>query len=194
MGLLERFNNLTRCLSKTAEPAERERLIAEFVQREAVVQEVPSTTLRLFDEFERLGRGGPLLQAELARVRELETVEAGTRTATHSSSSTSQGNAPMVFRRVNVDPDVDAAVLADARKEKVSKGEMFRRYLRAGIACLEQGAMPEARSKDVRLVMRSIYLPVDIDEWLRARAFAKKTDQGQLVRQVACLGMKSRRA
>lgn len=194
MGLLERFSTLSRRLSKTAEPAQRERLIAAFVRREAVAAEPPSMTLRLFDEFKRLGKGGPLLEAELARLRALETVEVGTRTATRSSSSSCQSNAPMVFRSVYVDPDVDAAVVADAREGKVSKGEMFRRYLRAGIACVEQGEVPEPLARDVTLAMRSVYLSVDIDEWLRARAFAVKTGQSQVLRQVVRLGMKTLRA
>jgi hypothetical protein len=93
----------------------------------------------------------------------------------------------MVFRSVYVDPAVDSALKTQAFETGVSKGEMFRTYLRKGMRSKRAAAMH--LNADVRLAMRTVYLPVEVDEQLRNRAFELRTTKSDLIRKYLWAGM-----
>jgi len=99
-------------------------------------------------------------------------------------------DAAMVLLTVYVDPDVDEALRAQATQSGISKGEMFRCYLKAGMARARRRRegvvlMPA----DVRLCMRAVYLPEDLDAKLRARALELRIGKTALIRRFLQLGM-----
>lgn len=96
----------------------------------------------------------------------------------------------MVLLTVYVDPDVDESLRAQAAQSGMSKGEMFRCYLKTGMARArrrreEVVLMPN----DVRLCMRTVYLPHDLDAKLRARASELGVGKTALIRRFLQLGM-----
>jgi len=95
----------------------------------------------------------------------------------------------MVFRSVYVDHSVDAALKAQAAEDGVAKGEMFRRYLMRGMR-LKRAATLRLEA-GVSLSVRTVYLPVEVDEELRARAFALRTTKSDLIRKYLAAGMKA---
>jgi hypothetical protein len=101
----------------------------------------------------------------------------------------------LVFRSVYVDPDVDEALRAHAERIGTSKGQMFRTYLRTGMARsrggLYRAALPGNGS---RLAARTVYLPVELDADLRAMAFDLHATENDLVRELLRIGMSALRA
>jgi hypothetical protein len=96
----------------------------------------------------------------------------------------------MVFQSIYVERDVDVALRAEAAKAGASKGEMFRRYLRVGmVQPMRCGFHMGPRDASQRLRVRSVYLPVELDEALKARAFDMNTTKGELIRQILREGM-----
>lgn len=95
----------------------------------------------------------------------------------------------MVFRSVYVDHEVDAALRAQAAEEGVSKGEMFRRYLLKGMRL--KRATTRLLDAKVSLSVRTVYLPVEVDEELRALAFQLRTSKSDLIRKYLFAGMAS---
>jgi len=93
----------------------------------------------------------------------------------------------MVFRSVYVDPDVDQALRAQAAEAGVSKGEMFRTYLTKGMRSKRAAGMQLAAG--VTLAMRTVYLPADVDDELRKRAFMLRTTKSDLIRKYLWAGM-----
>jgi len=104
-------------------------------------------------------------------------------------TSASQDN--LVFRTVYVDPDVDAALRAQAARDAVSKGQMFRKYLETGMAvsARKRRLPPLVDSRDVRLCMRTVFLHPALDMKLEGRAFVMKISKSDLIRQYLRLGM-----
>lgn len=96
-----------------------------------------------------------------------------------------------VFRTVYVDTDVDAALKAQAARDGISKGHMFRTYLETGMAlAARRRKLPQVDDgRDVRLCMRTVFLPPALDEKLEGRAFAMKKSKSDLIRQYLRLGM-----
>ncbi|MBV8034326.1 hypothetical protein [Roseateles sp.] len=93
----------------------------------------------------------------------------------------------MVFRSVYVDPDVDQALRAQAAESGVSKGEMFRTYLAKGMRSKRAAGMQ--LDAGVTLAMRTVYLPAEVDDELRTRAFMLRTTKSDLIRKYLWAGM-----
>lgn len=98
----------------------------------------------------------------------------------------------LVFRTVYVDADVDSALLAQAARDGISKGRMFRHYLEVGMALAAKGTqrptLPDSAA--IRLRMRTVYLHFAVDEALAARSWQLKVSKSYLTRQYLAMGMK----
>lgn len=92
----------------------------------------------------------------------------------------------LVLRSVYVDPDVDNALRAQAARDQVSKGEMFRSYLRKGMR--SRRALERVLDANAVLCMRTVYLPALVDEELRARALALRVSKSDLLRKYLWAG------
>jgi hypothetical protein len=95
----------------------------------------------------------------------------------------------LVFRSVYVDPDVDNTLRAQAARERVSKGEMFRAYLRKGMR--SKRALERVLDANAVLCMRTVYLPALVDEELRVRALALRVSKSDLLRKYLWAGCKA---
>ena len=99
----------------------------------------------------------------------------------------------LVHRTVYVDPDVDSILLAQAARDRISKGRMFRHYLEVGMALEARGAerptLPD--SADIRLCMRAVNMHFAFDEALTARSRRLKVSKSYLTRQYLAMGMKA---
>lgn len=96
----------------------------------------------------------------------------------------------MVFKSVFVDPEVDRAVFAYARRVRTTKASVYRLFVDAGLTQLAAGAsLPPARN--VVSIMRTVDLSIDVDESLRILAFDLRIDWSQLVQRLTQLGMHS---
>jgi hypothetical protein len=96
----------------------------------------------------------------------------------------------LVFQSIYVEPDVDEALRAQAAKAGASKGDMFRRYLRVGmVQARRRGFHVASPDASQRLTVRSVYVPAELDEALRAKAFDMNTTKGELIRQFLRVGM-----
>lgn len=89
---------------------------------------------------------------------------------------------PLVFRSIYVDHDLDAAVRARAAAERLSNGEMLRRCLRQGLGRHRQ--QPSESAPRDRLLARSVFLPLELDKALKARAYDIRVRENELVRQL----------
>lgn len=98
---------------------------------------------------------------------------------------------PLVFRSIYVDMDVDAKLRAQAAEDGVSKGEMCRRYLRAGLARMNKVSPIPAAPKDVSLGMRTVYLAADMDAAVRSLAREARALQTDVIRCAMRRGMKA---
>lgn len=97
---------------------------------------------------------------------------------------------PLVFRSIYVDMDVDEKLRAQAAKEGVSKGEMCRRYLRAGLVRMNKASPIPAAPKGVSLGMRAVYLAADMDTAVRSLAREARALQTDVIRCALRRGMK----
>lgn len=97
----------------------------------------------------------------------------------------------LVFRSIYVDMDVDTALRAQAVKDGVSKGEMCRRYLRAGLARMNKASPIQPAPKGVSLGMRAVYLAADMDVAVRRLAREARALQTDVIRHAMRTGMKA---
>jgi hypothetical protein len=96
----------------------------------------------------------------------------------------------MIFRSVYVDPDVDRTLRQQAKQAGTPASEMFRRYLQRGMTEFREGARRAALPKgNAPLALRTVFVPVDVDEELRVQAFHLRTSKSKLMRQVLWMGM-----
>ena len=94
-----------------------------------------------------------------------------------------------VFRSIYVDMDVDAALRARAVKDGVSKGEMCRLYLKAGLARMDKASPISAAPQGVSLGMRAVYLAADMDAAVRGLAREARALQSDVIRHAMRSGM-----
>lgn len=94
-----------------------------------------------------------------------------------------------IFLSVYVDPDVDQVLRAHAAGENVSKGAMFRRYVIAGIARVDDGGKLVRACDDARLCMRAVYLPPDLYGRVSELRFTFRIGRTEVIRQLLRLGM-----
>lgn len=95
----------------------------------------------------------------------------------------------LVHRFVDIDLDVDGAVLAQALRDGVSNGAAFRSYLERGLALQRRGASLTALPSGTRLMQRSVYLTEDMDGHVSSLAFSCRMSRNDVVRQLVRLGM-----
>jgi len=93
----------------------------------------------------------------------------------------------MVFRTVLVDRGVDQAVLAHSRRLGASAGSVYRLFLEAGLARLNQGMPLPAISNDPT-VLRTVHVLCASDELLQSKAVQLRMAHEQLSRRVCKLG------
>jgi len=107
------------------------------------------------------------------------------------ASYTGRMEGDLVFRSICVDLDVDAALRAQAAKEGISKGEMCRRYLRAGLARMNKVSPIPPAPREVSLGMRTVYLAADMDVAVRRLAREARALQTDVIRHAMRTGMKA---
>ena len=98
-------------------------------------------------------------------------------------------DASLVFRTLYVDHDVDAALRAQAAREDVTKGEMCRRYLSAGMKRILAKKLAVPPPDNARLSLRTVYLPVALNSDIQGYAWELRTAQTQLMRYALRTGM-----
>jgi hypothetical protein len=98
----------------------------------------------------------------------------------------------MVLRTVYVDPDVDDQLRTQAVDRGLSKAELFRRYLAAGMKVartrpdLFRAIQPDSGPP---LILRTVYMNPKLDDKLRVEAFDSRTSKNDLMRRYVRLGM-----
>lgn len=98
----------------------------------------------------------------------------------------------LVLRTVYIDPDVDALLRDEALQNKVSKAELFRRYLVTGIKAARTNRdllEPEIARNNQALVLRTVHMDPKLDDKLRVQAFDKRTSKNDLMRRYVRIGM-----
>lgn len=98
-----------------------------------------------------------------------------------------------IFRSVFVEPEVDKAVLAHAKRMGGTAGTAYRLFLEAGLHQVACG-VPLPAAVDITPVLRTCNIRVDIDQRLQGLAYRLRVPQAQLGMRVARLGMRAIRA
>ena len=99
----------------------------------------------------------------------------------------------LVLRTVYVDPDVDDQLREQAFTQRVSKADLFRRYLVTGIKAVK--THPELfktvapRGTAPVLVLRTVHIDPKLDDKLRVEAFDSRTSKNDLMRRYVRIGM-----
>jgi hypothetical protein len=100
-----------------------------------------------------------------------------------------------VLGTVYIEQDADDRLRDEALRSGISKGELFRRYLRAGARVLkaasEHGTPPTRPLDAPPLMLRTVDIDAALAEWLRVRAFDAQVRQSEYVRWCLDLGMRS---
>jgi hypothetical protein len=98
-----------------------------------------------------------------------------------------------VLQDVYIEQNADDRLRDEALRSGISKGELFRRYLRAGARALKSAAepgTPPTRPPDAPLLMlRTVHVGASLWEWIRTRAFDAHVLQSEYVRWCLDLGM-----
>ena len=97
-----------------------------------------------------------------------------------------------VLRTVYIDADIDDLLHETEAQVGLSKAELFRRYLAAGIKAAK--AKPTVINESVLrsdrpLVLRSVYMDPKLDDRLRVQAFDQQTSRNDLMRRYVRLGI-----
>lgn len=106
----------------------------------------------------------------------------------------------MVLRTVYLPPDFDEKLRVRAFRTNQSKGDLVRKALAQVLDNeREEDARPsKAKSStkhasaaaEPKMVLRTTYLPPDLDEKLRVRAFRTNQTKGELIRKALALALK----
>lgn len=88
-----------------------------------------------------------------------------------------------------IDPDIDNAVRAESQLKNVGRNVLLVHYLQNGMAATDTGRASKRALPERILVMRTIYMPIALDDTLRNRAFFEKTKRNDLVRRFIRAGM-----
>ena len=98
-----------------------------------------------------------------------------------------------MLRTVYIEPEVDDRLREEAQQTGMSKAELFRCYLRAGVRSVRADpdlALPQPRPVDAPpLVLRTAHVDAAIDDWLRVRAFDAHVPQSDYTRWCLAVGM-----
>jgi plasmid stabilization system protein ParE len=99
----------------------------------------------------------------------------------------------LVLRTVYIEPEVDDRLRDEEQQSGISKAELFRRYLRAGVRVLratpELGPPPTRPPDAPPLVLRTVHVDAATWEWLRVQAFDAPVQSNEFVRWCLALGM-----
>lgn len=99
----------------------------------------------------------------------------------------------MVLSTVYIEQAADERLRTEALATGTSKGELFRRYLRAGVRALR--ATPELGSPPTRppdappLMLRTVHVDTALWEWIRVQVFDAHVLQSEYVRWCLAAGM-----
>ncbi len=102
----------------------------------------------------------------------------------------------LVLRTVYVDEDVDDQLRVEALDKRVSKADLFRKYLVSGIKAAK--AHPDlletaSRRATAPLVLRTVHMDPKLDDKLRVEAFDSRTSKNDLMRRYVRIGMSLRK-
>ncbi|SFL83796.1 hypothetical protein [Rugamonas rubra] len=98
----------------------------------------------------------------------------------------------LVLRTVYVDPDIDDQLREEALAKQVSKADLFRTYLVAGIKAVKLQPnlfKVEGARGGPALVLRTVHMDPKLDEKLRVEAFDSRTSKNDLMRRYVRIGM-----
>lgn len=96
----------------------------------------------------------------------------------------------LVLRTIYIDPELDDALMRQARSDNVGKAELFRHYLRLGIKTVRSSAnAPPMDLAKVVLVLRTIFIDPALDDLLRVEAFDARLPKNDLIRYYLSIGM-----
>ena len=99
----------------------------------------------------------------------------------------------LVLRTVYVDPDVDAQLRDEALASRVSKADLFRRYLVSGIKAVKThpALFETAASLGITpaLVLRTVHMDPKLDSKLCVEAFDSRISKNDLMRRYVRVGM-----
>lgn len=101
-------------------------------------------------------------------------------------------NGNLVLRTVYVDPDVDDQLRDEASTKKVSKADLFRKYLVTGIKAVKSQPdllKTESPRGTPALVLRTVHMDPKLDDKLRVEAFDSRTSKNDLMRRYVRIGM-----
>lgn len=114
--------------------------------------------------------------------------------AARGSASARRAEISLVLRTVYIERAVDDRLRDEAQQSGISKAELFRRYLRAGVRAvradrglaasrpLPAGAEP--------LLLRTVHIDDAVDAWLRVQAFDLHVPKSEYTRWCLSLGMR----
>ncbi|PHV07437.1 hypothetical protein CSQ96_09540 [Janthinobacterium sp. BJB412] len=98
----------------------------------------------------------------------------------------------LVLRTVYVDPDIDDQLREEALAKQLSKADLFRTYLLAGIKAVKLQPnlfKVEGSRNGPALVLRTVHMDPKLDEKLRVEAFDSRTSKNDLMRRYVRIGM-----
>lgn len=98
----------------------------------------------------------------------------------------------LVLRTVYVDPEVDDQLRDEALSKRVSKADLFRKYLVTGIKAvkLQPNLLETEVSRGAHaLVLRTVYVDPEVDDQLRVEAFDSRISKNDLMRRYVRIGM-----
>lgn len=101
---------------------------------------------------------------------------------------------PRILRSFFVEQRVDQLISRISLEGDVSKNEVFRFLLEAGMRPFAQGEVPfetlgaqagseEGEREDAEKVLRSIYVDRELDDYMRHTAFTHRVSKGELMRR-----------
>lgn len=102
-------------------------------------------------------------------------------------------NLQLILRTIYLDPDVDDLLRDRAVEREVSKAELLRTYLQAGMKAVKAGvlSLAEAPLSENILVLRTCHVVPKIDSQLRVEAFHTNTSKNDLYRRYIALGIRA---
>lgn len=98
-------------------------------------------------------------------------------------------HANMELRTFFIDPKLDNTLRKEAHAKDFSRNAIFIHYLLNCIAATDAGRASKRALPERILVMRTMHIPVELDEVLRDRAFFERTPRNDLSRRYLRAGM-----
>ncbi|WP_416761837.1 hypothetical protein ACNI65_06230 [Roseateles sp. So40a] len=96
-----------------------------------------------------------------------------------------------VQQTVDVDSALDEAVRATAKRQGLSKGEVFRSFVVAGIAKVATSPLKRPQDSSERLHRRTMNFPPDLHAEISGLSVANRLTKSEVLRQLAKRGLKA---